>query len=149
MKKAILVSACLLGTPCRYDGKSKADPRVLSLSEKFDLIPFCPEVSGGLSTPRLPCEICGGRVIRQDGEDLTASYCRGAELALAAYRQNACTAAILKSKSPSCGKGAVYDGTFSRKLINGNVICAALFMKNGIPVYTEEETEELIKEERL
>lgn len=82
MKKRVLVSACLLGVPCRYDGASKPDDRVAALKENYELIPFCPEVEGGLPTPRIPCERQGGRVIRRDGADETEAYQRGASLAL-------------------------------------------------------------------
>lgn len=146
MKEKLLISACLLGTPCRYDGKSKKDTRVVALQERFDLIPICPEVLGGLETPRLPCEIQGDKVIRRDGKDKTGAYLLGAERALAIARENGCSAAVLKNKSPSCGK-IRYDGTFSKTLINLPGITAKLFIAEGIPVFSEEEIDLLIKEE--
>lgn len=102
MKKNILVSACLLGNACRYDGKSKPCEKVIALSNTYNLIPICPEVMGGLPTPRTPSEVCGDRVMMKDGRDVTENYKRGAEKALEIARENACTVAILKEKSPSC-----------------------------------------------
>lgn len=139
----LLVSACLLGTPCRYDGKSKADARVLALREKYELIPVCPEQLGGLPTPRTPSECRGGRVITQDGRDVTDNYRRGAEAALALCREHGCAAAVLKERSPSCGRGEIYDGTFSRALISGNGVTVELFLANGLRVYGESETDAL------
>ena len=116
----LLVSACLLGEPCRYDGRSKADARVLALAEKYELIPVCPEQLGGLPTPRVPSERSGERVITADGRDVTENYRHGAEAALALCVKNGCGAAVLKEKSPSCGCGRIYDGTFSRHLTAGD-----------------------------
>ena len=142
--KRLLVSACLLGEPCRYDGKSKPNESVLSLREHFELIPACPEQLGGLSTPRTPCEICNNQVVTQKGEDRTQEYRLGAERALSLYKDTACSAAVLKKNSPSCGKGLIYDGSFSKTKVRGNGITAELFLNCGIPVYTEDETEGLI-----
>ena len=136
----ILVSACLLGCSCRYDGKSKADERVLALNTCHTLIPVCPEQQGGLSTPRLPAEIQGERVIRRDGADVTAEYSMGAREALRLYQLLGCDAAILKARSPSCGKGCIYDGTFSGTLTEGSGVTAALFQQNGVRIFTEDET---------
>ena len=139
--KSILVSACLLGTPCRYDGQSKPCDAVLALRERYSLIPVCPEVMGGLPTPRIPSEICGERVMMKNGTDVTHNYRSGAEQSLDAARKNQCALAILKAKSPSCGKGLVYDGSFCGVLRQGNGICAELLLQNGIDVYTESELE--------
>ncbi len=139
----ILVSACLLGCSCRYDGKSKAEERVLALNACHTLIPVCPEQLGGLSTPRLPAEIQGEKVIRRDGADVTNEYKKGAQEALHLYQLLSCDAAILKARSPSCGKNMIYDGTFSGTLTEGNGITAALFQQNGIRVLTEDETEQI------
>ena len=139
MIENILISACLLGETCRYDGKSKAYPKADRLKEKYNLIPVCPEILGGLKTPRTPCEIQSGRVIDQKGIDKTLEYKKGAEIALALARENNCHMAILKSKSPSCGKGRIYDGTFSKSLRDGNGITADLLIKNGIKVIREDE----------
>lgn len=139
MKESILISACLLGEKCRYDGESKIAPKVIALSEKYNLIAVCPEVLGGLKTPRVPCEIAGSRVLGKDKTDKTAEYMRGAKAALRLAKENNCKTAILKSKSPSCGKGLIYDGTFSGKLKVGDGVTAKLLTENGIRVLTEEE----------
>lgn len=139
----ILVSACLLGCCCRYDGKSKADERVLALGKCHTLIPVCPEQLGGLCTPRLPAEIQGDKAIRKDGADVTAEYKKGAREALRLYELLSCDAAILKARSPSCGKGVIYDGTFTGTLTEGSGITAALFQERGLPVFTENEAEQI------
>ncbi|MBE6712626.1 MAG: DUF523 domain-containing protein [Ruminococcaceae bacterium] len=143
MKEKLLISACLLGVPCRYDGRSKPCSAVLALKERFELIPVCPEESGGLSTPRLPCEIVGGRVTRCDGKDLTPYYEKGAKLALSLARENCCKIAVLKEKSPSCGSKWIYDGSFTKTLTIGMGITAKLLSQNGIKVFNEEQTEEI------
>ncbi len=139
MKENILISACLLGEKCRYDGESKIAPKVIALREKYNLISVCPEVLGGLKTPRVPCEIVKNKVLGKDKTDKTAEYMRGAAAALCLAKENNCKTAILKSKSPSCGKGLIYDGTFSGKLKKGNGVTAKLLAENGIRVLTEEE----------
>ena len=137
----ILVSACLLGEPCRYDGQSKPCEAVLRLGERHTLIPICPEVMGGLSTPRSPAEIQpDGRVVNRLGVDVTKQYRAGAEEALRMAKD--CALAILKEKSPSCGKGRVYDGSFTGTLCDGNGICASLLLANGIDVLGETEVQE-------
>lgn len=140
--KDILVSACLLGEPCRYDGKSKPCVRVIALKGTYNLIPICPEVMGGLPTPRTPSEICGERVLMKDGHDVTENYNRGAETALAIARENACTVAILKEKSPSCGSGLIHNGLFDGGLVPGDGITAQLLKRNGIRVLGESEVTE-------
>ena len=139
----LLVSACLLGTPCRYDGRSKADARIQALAEKYELVPVCPEELGGLPTPREPSERQGERIVMRSGRDVTAEYRRGAEAALALCLQNGCKAAVLKEKSPSCGCGEVYDGTFSRRLIAGDGVTAEALKAHGITVYGESDAEKL------
>ena len=147
MKPKLLVSACLLGTPCRYDGKSKKNEAVCALAERFELIPVCPAVLGGLPTPRTPSERRGACVVRKDGRDVTAEYRRGAECALETAQREGVLAAVLKERSPSCGSGEIYDGTFSGSRKCGNGVAAELLMQHGIKVYTEETIteEELIK----
>ena len=138
----IIVSACLLGEPCRYDGKSKPCQAVLGLQKNCELIPVCPEVMGGLPTPRPASEIqSDGSVLNCEGKDVTEEYRRGAETVLQIARQNGCGIAILKEKSPACGKGRVYDGNFTGTLTDGNGVCAELLTKNGILVFGEHETE--------
>ncbi len=133
----ILVSACLLGASCRYDGKSVPNEAVMALKEKHELIPFCPEIYGGLTTPREPAEIIGDKVVSKVGNDVTAQYNKGAEEALRLAKFFGCECAVLKERSPSCGFGKVYDGTFSGTLVDGNGVTAELFAKNGIKVYGE------------
>lgn len=140
--KNILVSACLLGEPCRYDGKSKPCERVIALKDTYNLIPICPEVMGGLPTPRTPSEICGERVLMKDGCDVTENYNRGAQKALAIARENACTVAILKEKSPSCGSGLIHNGSFDGGLVEGDGITTLLLKQNGIRVLGESEITE-------
>ncbi len=142
MKKNILVSACLLGEACRYDGKSKPCDRVIALSNTYNLIPVCPEVMGGLPTPRVPSEICGERVLMKDGRDVTENYNRGAQTALEIARQNACTVAILKEKSPSCGSGLIHNGLFDGGLVDGDGITTRLLKSEGIRVLGESEITE-------
>lgn len=139
MKEKILISACLLGTPCRYDGKSKKCEQIDLLTKKYELIPVCPEVMGGLDTPRLPCEIIDEKAIRSDGEDMTPFYEKGARLALETAKKEGCKIAILKEKSPSCGTHFRYDGTFSGKIVKGKGITAKLLSENGILIFSEEE----------
>ena len=134
----ILISACLLGQACRYDGCSKPCDKAVRLSETDEPIPFCPEQAGGLPTPRPPAEIQDGRVVNAEGRDVTKEYRKGAEEALRLCRTLGITKAVLKAKSPSCGKGAVYDGSFSKTLREGNGITADLLSANGIEVITEQ-----------
>ena len=139
----ILVSACLLGCPCRYDGKSKPNDAVLALMEQHTLIPICPEQMGGLATPRVPAERRGDGVFTETGGDVTAQYRRGAEEALRLAKLYGCTHAILKERSPSCGSGQIYDGSFSRTLMDGDGVTAQLLKENGITVLGESEVEGL------
>lgn len=134
----ILVSACLLGLYCRYDGQSKRNDRVLALAEKHQLIPVCPEQLGGLPTPRPPAEIRNGRVINHAGQDVTAQYEKGATEALRLYDLLHCDCALLKARSPSCGAEQVYDGTFSGTLIPGQGVAAKLLSQRYITVLSEE-----------
>lgn len=135
----ILVSACLLGCPCRYDGRGKAHPEVEKLRERgHTLVPVCPEVMGGLPTPRPPAECQpDGRVVNREGIDVTAQYHLGAEAALNIVRKQGCELAILKERSPSCGSGEIYDGTFSGTLVPGNGVTAQLLRQAGIQVLGE------------
>ena len=135
----ILVSACLLGIGCRYDGKHKADHEVIKLREKYNLIPVCPEIYGGLPTPRIPSERIGDRVMMKDGHDVTDNYKRGAHEALELCRIYNIKTAILKQRSPSCGKGEIYDGTFTGTLTEGDGMTAELLIANGIRVIGETE----------
>ena len=137
----ILVSACLLGVRCRYDGKSKPHPAVERLMEQHTLIPVCGEIFGGLPTPRVSAERQGARVVTADGRDVTAAYRRGAEEVLRLAERYGCTAAILKERSPSCGSGRIYDGTFTGTLADGWGVTAELLRDHGICVIGESEAE--------
>lgn len=139
----LLVSACLLGLPCRYDGSAKGCGAVMELAGAHQLVPFCPEIYGGLPTPRPPAERVGNQVLTQAGADVTQAYRRGAQQALALCRLMDCRAAVLKARSPSCGKGVIYDGTFSGRLTPGHGVTAALLMERGIQVVNENSLDEL------
>lgn len=136
----ILVSHCFLGEPCRYDGASRLDRQVIELHRAgHNLIPVCPEVLGGLETPRSPAEIQpDGRVLTQDGQDVTAAYRAGAERVLEIAKENGCTVAVLKARSPSCGCGDIYDGTFTHTVKSGWGITARLLLEAGLEVMDEE-----------
>ncbi len=135
------VSACLCGLPTRYDGAAKpVPPHLQDLLDRGEVLPVCPEQLGGLPTPRPPSEICGTRVINCEGSDVTAAYRRGAEAVLALCREHGITRAILKANSPACGCRRVYDGTFSRTLVAGRGIAAALLEDNGITVTDEHDS---------
>lgn len=140
----ILVSACLLGLCCRYNAESKANERVLTLAKTHPLVPVCPEQLGGLPTPRPPAERKGERVVFSNGTDVTDAFRKGAEETLLLARTLGCKTAILKARSPSCGHGRVYDGTFTGSLVPGSGVTAELLEAGGIAVYTEEELPSLI-----
>lgn len=133
-----ICSACLLGINCAWNGSNKLNEKILELSKKEVLIPICPEQLGGLPTPRIPCEQIGNKVVSKNGEDATAQFEKGAEETLKIAQIFNCKEAILKSKSPSCGSGLVYDGSFSGNLIKGNGVTTSLLKKNGIKVISEE-----------
>ena len=140
----ILISACLLGVNCRYDGGNSRDENAISLHQSDELIPVCPEETGGLPTPRPAVEIVGGdgndvldgkaRVLTADGVDKTEEFLKGAQFALELAQSQSATSVILKSKSPSCGCGEIYDGSFSRTLISGDGVTTALLKRHGIEV---------------
>ena len=135
----ILVSRCLLGDNCRYKGDNCKSDKVLAYCEGHEIIPVCPEVAGGLPTPRDPGERVGNKVISNKGKDITAEYQKGAEIALKLAQDNKVDLVIFKAKSPSCGCGLIYDGTFSGNKIPGNGVAAELLLKNGFKVITEED----------
>jgi uncharacterized protein YbbK (DUF523 family) len=143
-KPTVLVSACLLGVCCRYDGESKPNADVIALRDRFVLLPICPEEDGGLPTPRTPSERVGDKVLMRDGRDVTKNYMNGAELALERAETFGCTAAILKARSPSCGKGKIYDGSFSGVLTDRDGVTAELLKKEGILVLGESEISVLL-----
>ncbi|MBC1369477.1 DUF523 domain-containing protein [Listeria welshimeri] len=143
----IAVSACLAGIACRYDGKDKEITKIKQMVENGEAIPFCPEVIGGLLTPRNPAEIVGGdgddvwlnraKVMDNQGIDVTEEYKYGVSLTLAKLKELGITQIIMKEKSPSCGSCAIYDGTFSEKIKDGTGVAAALFQMNGIKIISE------------
>lgn len=136
----LLCSACLLGISCRFDGKSKPSPAVLALLKQHELIPVCPEQLGGLPTPRPACEIQkDGRVLSIKGYDLSEQYQKGAQEADRIYKLTGCQSALLKARSPACGKDIVYDGSFSGELTKGHGVLAGMLLNKGISVFTEEE----------
>jgi len=144
----ILVSACLVGCHCRYDGGTKEKPDFVQLIREGKAVPVCPEQMGGLPTPRLPSEIVGGdgeavldgraRVVNSAGDDVTAQFLAGAREALRMAEAAGASVAILKERSPSCGSAAIYDGTFSGATVPGAGVTAALLRRHGVRVYSEE-----------
>ncbi len=136
-----VISACLAGEPCRYNGESQLHPLVKKLAERGQVLLVCPEVLAGLPIPRPACEIAGGKVLARDGTDLTDLFNQGAKIALDMALDVGCTKAVLKSRSPSCGKGMVYDGTFTGTLIPGNGVFADTLIEYGIDVITEDDLE--------
>ena len=137
---------CLLGEPCRYDGKSvPLDGTIIEkLKEKYTLVTVCPEQEGGLPTPRIPAERQGEKVVRRDGVDVTAEYRKGAEVALSLCRRFGISIALMKAKSPSCGAGRIYDGTFSGTLTDGDGVTVSLLSGNGIKIFTENDINSLL-----
>ncbi|MCD7908651.1 MAG: DUF523 domain-containing protein [Clostridium sp.] len=142
----ILVSACLLGVNCRYNGGGELAPGILELMERCHLVPVCPEIMGGLATPRTPAERRDGRVVTRDGQDVTGAYARGAEEAVRLAKLYRCRCALLKERSPSCGSGRIYDGTFTRKLIPGDGVTAARLREEGVTVYGESAIRQLLND---
>ena len=142
----VLISACLLGFECKYCGGSNKLPeqQLAVLRERFRLIPVCPETAGGLPTPRDPSERLGGKVVSNQGRDVTAQYQKGAETALWLARRYGCKAALLKEKSPSCGSGQIYDGSFTGTLVTGDGVAAQMLKEEGLIVFGESDTELLI-----
>ncbi|HVX19435.1 MAG TPA: DUF523 domain-containing protein [Acidimicrobiales bacterium] len=135
---AIVVSACLLGVACDHKGGARTDERVVALGRTHHLVPVCPETVGGLPTPRLAAERQpDGRVVRGDGVDVTSAYRRGAAHAVEVARAAGAARAVLKARSPSCGCHQVYDGTFTRTLVDGEGVTAAALRDAGIDVCSE------------
>lgn len=139
MHTPILVSACLCGVPCRYDGTAAPHPVLLEWHAKGLVIPVCPEALGGLATPRPPCEILDGRVVDATGRDLTAFFTRGARETLRIAEEHGALTAVLKERSPSCGSRVIYDGTFSGRKVAGQGVTTALLRVNGIIIFSEED----------
>jgi uncharacterized protein YbbK (DUF523 family) len=149
MKQKLIISACLIGISCRYDGKDNVltSVEMEKLKEHFILILVCPEQLGGLPTPRLPAEIQkNGDVLRNDGANVSNEFKLGAAEALKIAKLSDCKIALLKAHSPSCGNKKIYDGSFKGKMIEGQGLTVKLFEKNTIKVYNENEIQILIKE---
>ena len=139
-----LVSACLIGANCNFEGKNWLNPKMFEEFSKGNLFPVCPEVLGGLPIPRVPAEIKGGdgsdvlsgraKVINEKGVDVTCEFMKGASEVLGIAQSIGAKEALLTEKSPSCGCGVIFDGSFSNKFIDGDGVTAALLKKNGIKV---------------
>ena len=134
-----IISACLIGENCKYDGKNNYNKVALDLFNSDKAIPVCPEELGGLSTPRVPSEIVGNKVVSKEGMDVTKAFQLGAIKTLEEAKKHQVKYAILQARSPSCGSKKIYDGTFSNTLIDGQGMTTKLLEKNGIKVITIEE----------
>ena len=135
----VIVSACLLGENCKYNGKNNKNDKVLEFIKDKQVIPICPEVFGGLSTPRVPSEIKANTVVNKDDIDVTKYFIDGPNKTLSIAKKYNVKKAILKQKSPSCGYGKIYDGNFNGKIIDGYGITAKLLKENNIDIITEED----------
>ena len=144
----LLISACLLGVACRYDGASKGLPEdvLRELMARHTLVPVCPEQLGGLPTPRDASERQGSRIVMRTGADVTDAYTRGAQQTLALAQRFGCTAALLKQRSPSCGHGEIYDGTFTSMRVTGDGVTAELLGAHGIRIYGEDDIAALLND---
>jgi len=136
MKERILVSACLLGINCKYDGGNNYSKEIDEFLKDYEVIPICPEIMGGLPTPRIAAEQLGSRVITEDGRDVTSEFEKGAKECLFLAKKYHVKKALLKLRSPSCGSNEVYDGTFSHTLIKKDGVTADLLKKNGLEIIT-------------
>ena len=141
MREKVLISACLAGINCKFNGENNLlDSGILDeISKKYHLLFVCPEVFGGLSTPREPAEMKGGLVVTKTAKDVSENFKFGAEICLKIAKLNGCKKAILKARSPSCGSGQIYDGSFTKRLIFGDGVAAKLLKENGILVFSEDE----------
>lgn len=144
MKEKLLISACLLGEDCKYNGGNNYTPEAEALKERFELTPVCPETFGGLQSPREPSERVGDKVLSRSGEDVTEAFRRGAEKTLEIALAQGITRAVLKERSPSCGSGAIYDGSFSGAVVSGDGVAAELLKRQGIAVLGESRIGELL-----
>lgn len=145
LKPKIIVSACLLGDNCKYNGGNNLNHNLISDLKDYNIIKICPEVFGGLSIPRVPAEIVLDKVINKENIDVTDNYNKGAKIALDIAKKHNIKVAILKQKSPSCGVGKIYDGSFTNTIIEGFGVTAKLFNDNGIDLYTEDNYQEILK----
>lgn len=145
MKARVVFSQCMLGVRCRYDGKCSVKQAVRDAAIERGWIPVCPEILGGLSTPRPASERLGDRVVNCEGCDVTAQFIRGAEQALEIAKLYGAKYALFKERSPSCGCGEIYDGSFTGTKIAGDGVTAALFKEHGIQVFGESRLDDLIE----
>lgn len=143
-KPKLIISSCLLGLPAKYNGEQVIHPLIEALEEKYELIAVCPETLGGLDVPREPAELRGVRVLTKSGQDVTEEYEKGARVALDIAKGLSIKKAILKERSPSCGHGLIHDGTFTDGMIEGEGVCAKLFLENGIDIFRESDIEKLL-----
>ena len=134
--KKIVVSSCLAGINCKYDGGNNINPKILKLLQEEKIILVCPEELGGMTTPRIPSEIVNNKVLSKTGIDVTNEFNKGATEALKIAKSVNADTAILQQRSPSCGSKMIYDGTFSGKLVKGRGVTTKLFSENGIKVLT-------------
>lgn len=141
----ILISMCLCKVPCRYDGRDVTFEEFINLSEKFNLVPVCPEIIGGLSTPRNPAERIGDKIVSNIQEDVTEQYVKGSKETLKLAQRFNCEIAILKEFSPSCGVHMIYDGSFTGNKIDGSGVTAQLLKENNIEVYSDLEIDKFLK----
>ena len=145
MREKLLISACLLGRNCKYNGGNNYTPLTEALKERYELVPVCPECLGGLPIPHEPSERVGDRVLSKSGADVTAAFQRGAEKTLALALQHGVKKAVLKERSPSCGCGSIYDGTFTGTVVPGNGVAAELLLSRGVVIYGESRIGELLE----
>ncbi len=136
-RPTLLLSACILGADCKYNGGNNYRDGIFDLFTKYNVIPVCPETAGGLERPREPSEKVGNRVLSKSGKDVTAEFKKGADATLKIAKNRNAEYAVLKAKSPSCGCGMIYDGSFGGKVIPGNGVTAELLLNNGIKIYNE------------
>ncbi|MDE7219430.1 MAG: DUF523 domain-containing protein [Oscillospiraceae bacterium] len=146
MREKLLVSACLLGENCKYNGGNNYSPAVEALRERYELIPVCPEQLGGLPTPRIPAERVGEKVLTREGQDVTEAFRQGAEKTLTIAQTEGVARAVFQVRSPSCGCGTIYDGMFSGKLVPGKGVTAQLLEESGIKIYGGDHIEALLDE---
>ncbi|MBP3398128.1 MAG: DUF523 domain-containing protein [Erysipelotrichaceae bacterium] len=139
----LMISACLMGINCRYDGGNTKLAQLDELKQCYELIPVCPETLAGLPCPRFPIEIVGDRVLNNQQEDVTEVFHRGADCAMELWKASGCPKVLLQSRSPSCGKGIIYDGTFTGKKISGNGIFAQKLIDAQAEIYSELEIEKI------
>ena len=147
MKERLLISACLLGCCCKYNGGHNLHPLAERLGEEYELVAVCPESFGGLPIPREPSERVGDRVLSKSGLDVTTAFRRGAERAVELAKKTGAKKAVLKERSPSCGFGKIYDGSFTGTVVPGNGVAAQALAAEGVAIWGESRIEELLGED--